>query len=310
MVSHRHAHYAPAASSVSHADRLYAGDVSLIPASGPNNNQQQGTQTVTISGTFFPTDCSKGCVFDPPCDTCEMEVTYYVYFGSDAAGCNFEDQDADACQCTAPSGEVQAGGGFSGPAGDLPDFQDLVRDCGWDGHFFRSKSSQHACDGVVLMLLLGRYRCHSIVCQVAPLYGQQPLKIFFKDKCERGGLSDARAHDVLKGRASGSRRTVSSIRHSTGSLNPSEQRRLSEAMHSTLASQLHIPSPEDHHNHTQGACSPNLSFQIVFACPNIHAIPLILLRLKYTSSGFCDRGWSSDNHRRKLWWRFELHSGR
>jgi len=127
------------------------GDVSLIPASGPNNNQQQGTQTVTISGTFFPTDCSKGCVFDPPCDTCEMEVTYYVYFGSDAAGCNFEDQDADACQCTAPSGE------------------DLVRDCGWDGHFFRSK-----------------YRCHSIVCQVAPLYGQQPLKIFFKDKaCKR-----------------------------------------------------------------------------------------------------------------------------
>ncbi|EKX47066.1 hypothetical protein GUITHDRAFT_106982 [Guillardia theta CCMP2712] len=129
------------------------GDVTLVPASGPNNNQQQGTQIVTISGTFFPSDCSKGCVFDPPCDTCEMEVTYYVYFGSDATGCNFEDQDADACQCTAPSGE------------------DLVRDCGWDGHFFRSKLS---------------YRCHSIVCQVAPLYGQQPLKMFFKDKaCKR-----------------------------------------------------------------------------------------------------------------------------
>lgn len=50
------------------------GQLSLSPASGPNNNQQLGTQTVTISGVFFPSDCSKGCVFSTPCDTCEMEV--------------------------------------------------------------------------------------------------------------------------------------------------------------------------------------------------------------------------------------------
>ena len=69
-----------------------------------------------------------------------MEVTYYVYFGSDAAGCNFEDQDADACQCTAPSGEVRGEELAKGlVAGDVT--QDLVRDCGWDGHFFRSKLS-------------------------------------------------------------------------------------------------------------------------------------------------------------------------
>jgi len=129
------------------------GQLSLNPVSGPNNNQQLGTQTVTISGLFFPNDCSKGCVFSTPCDTCEMEVTYYVYFGSAAAGCNFYDPDADACQCQAISGE------------------DMVTDCGWTGTPY----------------LHSKYRCKKIICKVQPLYGQQPLKLFFRDKkCKPG----------------------------------------------------------------------------------------------------------------------------
>ena len=129
------------------------GQLSLNPVSGPNNNQQLGTQTVTISGLFFPNDCSKGCVFSTPCDTCEMEVTYYVYFGSATAGCNFYDPDADACQCQAISGE------------------DMLTDCGWTGTPY----------------LHSKYRCKKIICKVQPLYGQQPLKLFFRDKkCKPG----------------------------------------------------------------------------------------------------------------------------
>lgn len=84
-------------------------NVFLQPQSGPNRNNQQMGQVVTVSGVFFPEDCSKGCVFSPPCETCEMEVTYSIYFGTEDAGCNFEDSAAAACQCTPLSGQV----GFS-----------------------------------------------------------------------------------------------------------------------------------------------------------------------------------------------------
>lgn len=78
----------------------------LQPQNGPNRNYQQMGQIVTVSGVFFPEDCSKGCLFSPPCETCEMEVTYFIYFGSADAGCNFEDTAASACQCTPLSGQV------------------------------------------------------------------------------------------------------------------------------------------------------------------------------------------------------------
>ncbi len=137
--------------------------LSLEPVSGPNNNQQLGTQTVTISGIFFPSDCSKACVFSTPCDTCEMEVTYNVYFGSTTAGCNFYDLNADACQCRAVSGE------------------ELLTECGWTGTLLKSK-----------------YRCKKIVCKVQPLYGQQPLKIFFRDKaCKPAKEAEGDTCDVF-----------------------------------------------------------------------------------------------------------------
>ena len=123
-------------------------ELTLVPSSGPNNNQQLGTQTVTISGVFFPSDCTKGCVFSTPCDTCEMEVTYYVYFGTATAGCNFQDFNADACKCTPLSGE------------------NLLTDCGWTGTPY----------------IHSKFRCKKIVCKVSPLYGTQPLKLFFRDK--------------------------------------------------------------------------------------------------------------------------------
>lgn len=78
----------------------------LQPQRGPNRNYQQMGQIVTVSGVFFPEDCSKGCLFSPPCETCEMEVTYFVYFGTADAGCNFDDTAASACQCTPLSGQV------------------------------------------------------------------------------------------------------------------------------------------------------------------------------------------------------------
>mmetsp|Transcript_31239 Transcript_31239/g.64749 ORF Transcript_31239/g.64749 Transcript_31239/m.64749 type:complete len:378 (+) Transcript_31239:131-1264(+) len=124
-----------------------AGGLSLKPLGGPNNNQQLGTAVVTISGSLFPADCSPACFMTPPCEVCEMEVTYFVYFGTTEAGCNFYDTAAAACQCNPISG------------------QDLVRKCDWEGVSFASK-----------------YRCNELVCQVSPLYGQQPLKIFFKEK--------------------------------------------------------------------------------------------------------------------------------
>jgi hypothetical protein len=79
----------------------------LQPQRGPNRNYQQMGQIVTVSGVFFPEDCSKGCLFNPPCETCEMEVTYFVYFGTADAGCNFDDTAASACQCTPLSGQVR-----------------------------------------------------------------------------------------------------------------------------------------------------------------------------------------------------------
>jgi len=79
----------------------------LQPQRGPNRNYQQMGQIVTVSGVFFPEDCSKGCLFNPPCETCEMEVTYFVYFGTADAGCNFDDTAASACQCTPLSGQVK-----------------------------------------------------------------------------------------------------------------------------------------------------------------------------------------------------------
>ncbi len=103
----------------------------LSPEHGPNNNQQEGTTVVTITGIFWPVDCNKGCVFTPPCDACEMEVSYWVYFGSESAGCNFHDPAASACQCTAVNG------------------QEIVSDCRWMGMPYASK-----------------YRCNSITCQV------------------------------------------------------------------------------------------------------------------------------------------------
>jgi hypothetical protein len=103
----------------------------LSPTHGPNNNQQEGTTVVTITGVFWPVDCNKGCVFTPPCDACEMEVSYWVYFGTESAGCNFHDPAASACQCTAVNG------------------QEIVSDCRWMGMPYASK-----------------YRCNSITCQV------------------------------------------------------------------------------------------------------------------------------------------------
>ena len=108
--------------------------VLLSPNHGPNNNQQQGTTVVTITGVFWPVDCNKGCVFTPPCDACEMEVSYWVYFGTESAGCNFHDPAASACQCTAVNG------------------QEIVSDCRWMGMPYASK-----------------YRCNSITCQVPVL---------------------------------------------------------------------------------------------------------------------------------------------
>jgi hypothetical protein len=78
----------------------------LQPQSGPNRNNQQMGSIITISGVFFPEDCTKGCLFSPPCETCEMEVTYFIYFGTEDAGCNFQDSAATACQCTPLSGQV------------------------------------------------------------------------------------------------------------------------------------------------------------------------------------------------------------
>jgi hypothetical protein len=81
-------------------------NIFLEPQSGPNRNNQQMSPIITISGVFFPEDCTKGCLFSPPCDTCEMEVTYFIYFGTEDAGCNFQDSAATACQCTPLSGQV------------------------------------------------------------------------------------------------------------------------------------------------------------------------------------------------------------
>ena len=106
----------------------------LQPQRGPNRNNQQMGQVVTISGVFFPEDCSKGCLFSPPCETCEMEVTYFIYFGSEDAGCNFEDTAASACQCTALSGQVSSS--LIHPLGDprLPCIQTAHVDDYWSTH--------------------------------------------------------------------------------------------------------------------------------------------------------------------------------
>lgn len=92
---------------------------------------------------FFPSDCSKTCLFSELCAECEMEVSYYVALGTEEAGCSLRNLEASACKC------------------EPLDSQELLQDC-------RLRSSS---------LLRGKYRCHQIVCQISPLYGTQPLKV-------------------------------------------------------------------------------------------------------------------------------------
>lgn len=50
----------------------------------------------------------------------------------------------------------------------------MTGDCRWEGVNFASK-----------------YRCSSLTCQVSPLFGQQPLQIFFRDKkCKKHDVSE------------------------------------------------------------------------------------------------------------------------
>jgi len=86
-----------------------------------------------------------------------MEVTYRIYFGTEAVGCNFNDLAASACKCLPLSGDELLGG------------------CGWHADPTDPSSAVWACT--------------TITCQVAPLFGTQPLKMFFQDKACRDNCS-------------------------------------------------------------------------------------------------------------------------
>jgi hypothetical protein len=67
----------------------------------------------------------------------------------------------------------------------------MLSDCGWTGTPY----------------LHSKYRCNKIVCRVQPLFGQQPLKLFFRDKACKPGGGDSNTCNIFPAISSGAAST-------------------------------------------------------------------------------------------------------